>query len=140
MYAPPGQGDVFQGALNLALMNAGEKEKICPSCAEKEREWIDVGKQDRGDGWVILEAEKGEVLFDADADATDDDVGGKQDDEAVAEAALSLGREEARDEGSGWWDLGLLDLEDEDADAEMLSDADDDDVLHGKPVKPFQIV
>lgn len=150
--APPGQGDVFQGALNLALMSAGEKEKLCPSCEENEKRCVEVWKENgREEGWVMLEAEKGEVLFDADADAdsdaTEDDGQHQQEKEdraaaSAAEALLLLGREEARDEGSGWWDLGLLGLEDEDASAEMLSGAegDDDDVLHGKPVKPFEVV
>ncbi|KAL9005662.1 MAG: hypothetical protein Q9188_001568 [Gyalolechia gomerana] len=135
VFAPPGQGDVFQGALNLALMSAGERERRCPACEKAENgywsvgmegeEWEEVRMEDGEKGWEKLKAGKGEVLFDVDAESHD----GKE--------ALLPEREEAGD-GEGWWDLGLLDMGTEEADAEMVSD--DEDVVHGQAVKPYEVV
>ncbi|KAL8714689.1 MAG: hypothetical protein Q9225_006537 [Loekoesia sp. 1 TL-2023] len=119
LFAPPNQADVILGAMNLALMSAGEREKKCPACCKAVS--ADEDASASGEGWEEVRKEEGEVLFDVDVDSSEG--------------------EEPRD-GEGWWDI--LNLEAEDAEAEMMSDGEvdggDDDELCGKAVKPYEVV
>ncbi|KAL8939874.1 MAG: hypothetical protein Q9216_003125 [Gyalolechia sp. 2 TL-2023] len=137
--APPGQGDVFLGALSLALMSAGERERRCPDCESEEGDgerWEEVRKEEEEDGWEKLDVGSGEVLFDIDGDGDVD----------VDEGKLSSSLLEREGKGMGWWDLGLLeDLQIEDQDTEMGGADDDEDgdgdiVVHEKAVSPFEVV
>ncbi|KAL8749708.1 MAG: hypothetical protein Q9184_006702, partial [Pyrenodesmia sp. 2 TL-2023] len=105
LFAPVGEVD----SVVALLINGGVWGEECPACLRKGEEG---GK--RVDGWVMLEAEKGEVVFDAE----------NYDGDAVAMVEKKMGGEEDADEDGegeveGWWDI--IDLEAEDAEAEAES-------------------
>ncbi|KAL8930672.1 MAG: hypothetical protein Q9208_000543 [Pyrenodesmia sp. 3 TL-2023] len=107
LFAPVGQVD----SVVALLTNGGVWGEECPGCLLRKGE--EGGKSE--ERWTMLEAaEGGEVLFDAetsDGDAVEmeKEVGGEED-----------RVEEGQSEVEGWWDI--IDLEAEDAEAEVESD------------------
>ncbi|KAL8839883.1 MAG: hypothetical protein Q9170_001563 [Blastenia crenularia] len=123
LFAPFGQGDDFLTTMHLAMMQSGESERMCDACTSNlgadEREGLNEADDTKGvedrivveEGWELLEAEKGEVLFDIEEEMD------------LMEKGVAGLMENEEEKVEGWWDV--LDLEAYDADAEMMSDEEE---------------
>ncbi|KAL8907958.1 MAG: hypothetical protein Q9207_001104 [Kuettlingeria erythrocarpa] len=115
LFAPVGQVE----SVVALLMGVKAWGEVCPRCLRKGQEGKE-GNSEGEDGWMMLEAGKGEVLFDVEvhgehAELDQDMVG----DEEKVDVDV-----DADGEVVGWWDI--LDLEAEDAEAEAESDCEAD--------------
>ncbi|KAI4179244.1 MAG: hypothetical protein LQ346_007235 [Caloplaca aetnensis] len=115
LFAPVGQVE----SVVALLTGAGVWGEMCPACLRKEEEGEE--QESKGEnGWVLLKAGEGEVLFDV------EDHGGNAelDQEMVGDEEKVDADPDANGGVVGWWDI--LDLEAEDAEAEAESDGEAD--------------